>query len=68
MRKLQTQNPPDGRQEKDERCLSWEPPAPVDVAAFGRRAGEIIARGARAMRAGPRRERLEDDRAAKAAN
>ena len=36
---------------------SWGPPAPVDIPAYGRRAGEIIARGARALRTGPRPDR-----------
>jgi hypothetical protein len=55
-----TPNPPDERQDKDEPPrLSWDPnapPAPVDVHAFARRAGEIIARAARAACKGFRRD------------
>jgi hypothetical protein len=58
MRELQNpdKNLPDGRQDRDEPWLLLAPPAPVDVPAFGRRAGEIIARAANAMRKGHRRD------------
>lgn len=60
MRKIEKKNPPDERQDKDEPPrLSWDPnapPAPVDVHAFSRRAGEIIARAARAACKGFRRD------------
>jgi hypothetical protein len=56
MRKIE----PDERQDKDEPPrLSWDPnapPAPVDVHAFALRAGEIIARAARAACKGFRRD------------
>ena len=60
MRKIDNKNLPDERQDKDEPPrLSWDPnapPAPVDVHAFSRRAGEIIARAARAACKGFRRD------------
>jgi hypothetical protein len=43
-------------QDRDEPWLLWAPPAPVDIPAYGRRAGEIIARAANAMRKGHRRD------------
>jgi hypothetical protein len=52
MRKIDNKNLPDERQDKDEP----PPPAPVDVHAFSRRAGEIIARAARAACKGFRRD------------
>jgi hypothetical protein len=57
---IDNKNLPDERQDKDEPPrLSWDPnapPAPVDVHAFSRRAGEIIARAARAACKGFRRD------------
>ncbi len=43
-------------QDRDEPGLLWAPPAPVDIPAYVRRAGEIIARAANAMRKGHRRD------------
>ena len=45
-------NPTPHEHDGDETLLSFDrraPPAPVDVHAFARRAGEIIARAARAL-------------------
>ena len=41
-------------QNEAERERDAAPPAAVDINAYGRRAGEIIARAARALREGPR--------------
>jgi hypothetical protein len=53
MSEMQNNNLP---QDRDELWLLWAAPAPVDFYAFGRRAGEIIARAANAKRKGHRRD------------
>jgi hypothetical protein len=55
---VQKNNPVDEQQDRDEPHLSLdtgERPAPIDVKAFTRRAGEIIAKAAVAMRKRARR-------------
>ena len=53
MRHLPKKYQNEAERERDAHWRSWAPPAAVDINAYGRRAGEIIARAARALREGP---------------
>ena len=54
MRHLPKKYQNEAERERDAHWRSWAPPAAVDINAYGRRAGEFIARAARALREGPR--------------